>query len=95
MRPSLTETAEYRPRIDGDRFHVYLADHRRVKHKQQIVGLMAQGLILGELLSCTTLYQNSAALVSHIGGDQLSMTEASSTLYPLHQTPTQDAVKEL
>ena len=75
MRPSLTETAEYRPRIDGDRFHVSLSDHRRVKHKQRIV--MAQGLILGELLSFTTLYQNSAALVSHIDGDLLNVIEAS------------------
>ena len=75
MRPSLKETAEYRPRIDGDRFHVSLSDHQRVKRKQQIV--MAQGLILGKLLSYTTLYQNSAAHISHIEGDLLSMNEPS------------------
>jgi hypothetical protein len=75
MRPSLKETVEYHPRIDGDGFHVSLSDHQRVKRKQQIV--MAEGLILGELLSYTTLHHNSAALVSHINGDLLSMTEAS------------------
>ena len=73
MRPS--KTAEYRPRIDDDRFYVSLSDRRQVKHKQRIV--MAQGLILGELLSCKTLYQNSAALISHIDDDLLSMIEAS------------------
>jgi len=75
MRPSLTETAEYRPRIDGDRFHASLSGHQRVKRKQQIV--TAQGLILGELLSYSTLYQNSAAPISHIDGDRLSTIKAS------------------
>jgi len=73
MKPSLKETAEYRPRIGGDRLHVSLSDHQRVKRKQQIV--MAQGLILGELQSYTTLYQTSAALILHIDGDLLSMNE--------------------
>ena len=75
MRPSLKETAEYRPRIDDDRFHVSLSDHRLVKRRQQLI--MARGLILGELLSYTTLYQNSAALISRIDGDLLGMNEAS------------------
>jgi hypothetical protein len=67
MRPSLKETAENRQRIDGNQFHVSLSGHRRVKRKQQIA--VALELILGELLSYTTLYQNCAALISHIDGD--------------------------
>ena len=39
--------------------YMSLSDRQRVKRKQRIV--LAQGLILGELLSYTTLYQMSNA----------------------------------
>jgi len=48
MRLSLTETAEYRLHMDGDRLHVSLSDQQRVK----TMGTM-------QLSPCETLAANS------------------------------------